>query len=188
MIRSSVSRGLLRSSFFAGIRRSQANANHPTTSFSTRAIFVDRSSPHAVSSIVFGSVNRNLLRRLSTRRNVLPIHNQHSFVALRSFSSSKESSTGKGNKDGAEGGSEDDDMSKELVLTPGEKVVAATRLTMWAGIAVFASVCAYYIAKELIPTYVVPFFQRNLLWRCPHLLTGSTHLSTNSFPSSLTGK
>jgi mitochondrial import inner membrane translocase subunit TIM21 len=48
----------------------------------------------------------------------------------------------------------EDDMTNELVLTPGEKVVAATRLTMWAGIAAFAAVCAYYIGKELLPTYV----------------------------------
>ena len=39
-----------------------------------------------------------------------------------------------------------------VVLTPGEKVVAASRLTLWAGIAVFAAVCAYYIGAELIPT------------------------------------
>lgn len=44
--------------------------------------------------------------------------------------------------------------TKEIVLTPGEKVAAASRLTMWAGIAVFASACAYYIVKELMPTYV----------------------------------
>ena len=39
-----------------------------------------------------------------------------------------------------------------IVLTPGEKVVAASRLTMWGGAAVFAAVCAYYIGRELIPT------------------------------------
>jgi hypothetical protein len=42
--------------------------------------------------------------------------------------------------------------SNEIVLTPGETVVAVSRLTMWAGIAVFATACAYYIAMELIPT------------------------------------
>ena len=46
----------------------------------------------------------------------------------------------------------DDDETKEIVLTPGEKVVVASRLGMWAGIAAFAAVCAYYIGKELIPT------------------------------------
>jgi hypothetical protein len=42
--------------------------------------------------------------------------------------------------------------SKEIVLTPGETVVAVSRLTLWAGIAVFAAACAYYIVMELIPT------------------------------------
>lgn len=45
-----------------------------------------------------------------------------------------------------------DDETKEIVLSPGEKVVAGARLTMWAGIAAFAAVCAYYIGKELLPT------------------------------------
>lgn len=49
------------------------------------------------------------------------------------------------------------DPTQELVaLTPGEKVVAGTRLTMWAGVAVFASVCAFYIGKELFPTKMSP--------------------------------
>ena len=42
--------------------------------------------------------------------------------------------------------------SKEIVLTPGEQVVAATRLGMWGGIFAFACVCGYYIVKELLPT------------------------------------
>jgi len=47
---------------------------------------------------------------------------------------------------------DEEEMTQEIVLTPGEKVVAGTRLTMWAAAAVFASFCAYYIGKELIPT------------------------------------
>ena len=50
----------------------------------------------------------------------------------------------------------DSEDTKEIVLTPGEKVVAATRLSMWAGIFAFAAVCAYYIGKELIPTKMSP--------------------------------
>jgi hypothetical protein len=42
--------------------------------------------------------------------------------------------------------------SKEIVLTPGETVVAVTRLGMWGGIFAFACVCGYYIIKELMPT------------------------------------
>jgi len=73
-------------------------------------------------------------------------------LTARSLSSGAEktSSTTAANKEGGEG--EGDETTKEVVLTPGEKVVAATRLTMWAGIAAFACACAYYIGAELIPT------------------------------------
>ena len=53
-------------------------------------------------------------------------------------------------KTGAETGGED--ATKEIVLTPGEQVVVASRLVMWTGIAAFGAVCASYIGKELIPT------------------------------------
>ena len=49
-----------------------------------------------------------------------------------------------------------DDDTKEIVLTPGQKVAAASRLTMWAGIFAFACGCAYFIGKELIPTKMSP--------------------------------
>lgn len=55
---------------------------------------------------------------------------------------------------GGDGG--DDDGTKEIVLTPGEQVVAVTRLSMWLGILGFACACAYYIGKELIPTKMSP--------------------------------
>lgn len=44
----------------------------------------------------------------------------------------------------------------EIVLTPGQKVVAGTRLTMWAGVAALAITCSYYIGKELLPTKMSP--------------------------------
>ena len=49
-------------------------------------------------------------------------------------------------------GKKNPDDENAIVLTPGEKVVAASRLTIWAGAAVFAAVCAFYIGRELIPT------------------------------------
>ena len=49
-----------------------------------------------------------------------------------------------------------DGDSSEIVLTPGEKVVAGTQLAFWGGALCFASVCAYYIGKELIPTKMSP--------------------------------
>jgi len=52
--------------------------------------------------------------------------------------------------------SSDDSETKEIVMTPGETVVAASRLTMWAGIAVVCAGAFYFIAKELFPTKMSP--------------------------------
>lgn len=73
------------------------------------------------------------------RLNTIPRSTPHVWRAL--------SSEGKKKKKEKE-----EEMTQEIVLTPGEKVVAGTRLTMWAAAAALASVCAYYIGKELIPT------------------------------------
>ena len=69
-------------------------------------------------------------------------------IGLRSLSS--QSNDPKNNSDSS---GED---TKEIVLTPGQKVAAASRLTMWAGIFAFACGCAYFIGKELIPTKMSP--------------------------------
>jgi len=74
--------------------------------------------------------------------SLLLVHRQH--LPLRSTSLLRAFSSEAGDKKKAD--------TKEIVLTPGEKVVAASRLTMWAGIAVFAGFCAYYIGRELLPT------------------------------------
>jgi hypothetical protein len=63
---------------------------------------------------------------------------------------SSDPSQGEGKK---ETGKDSSDTS-EIVLTPGQKVVEASRLTLWTGIAVLAACCAYYIGRELFPTYV----------------------------------
>ena len=72
----------------------------------------------------------------------------------RALSSSSSSRDPKKPEGGGGGPAEGD--SSEIVLTPGEKVVAGTRLTMWAGIACFAAACAYYVGKELLPTKMSP--------------------------------
>lgn len=72
-------------------------------------------------------------------------------VSARHFADKKSSEKAKN-----ESGSEDGADRNEIVLTPGQKVVAGTRLTMYAGAAVFAGFCAYYIAKELLPTKMSP--------------------------------
>jgi len=81
-------------------------------------------------------------------------------LALRSTSSStsnnkdtKSQSKTDGNNTNAEDG---EPTSQEIVLTPGEKVVAGTRLFFWGGALTFASICAYYIGKELLPTKMSP--------------------------------
>mmetsp|Transcript_14348 Transcript_14348/g.31089 ORF Transcript_14348/g.31089 Transcript_14348/m.31089 type:complete len:287 (-) Transcript_14348:321-1181(-) len=94
-----------------------------------------------------------------------PLHlarsNYNPAVATR-MARSTSSSTSNNQKDkssqstSTEGGAEQEPMSQEMVLTPGEKVVAGTRLFFWAGAAAFASVCAYYIGKELLPTKMSP--------------------------------
>lgn len=68
---------------------------------------------------------------------------------LRAFSSDS------GQKKDGDSNAETDEQ--QLVkLTPGEKVVAGTRLAVWGGVAVLASVCAFYIGKELFPTRMSP--------------------------------
>jgi len=78
-------------------------------------------------------------------------------LALRSTSSSTSSNKDTQSKTdtntNAEGG---EPTSQEIVLTPGEKVVAGTRLFFWGGALTFASICAYYIGKELLPTKMSP--------------------------------
>lgn len=54
------------------------------------------------------------------------------------------------------GSSGENKSANEIVLTPGQKVVATTRLTMWAGVAALALTCGYYIGKELLPTKMSP--------------------------------
>ncbi len=48
--------------------------------------------------------------------------------------------------------SQDGETTSELVLTPGEKVVAASRLLTWSAVLAFAGVCGYYIVRELFPS------------------------------------
>jgi len=72
-----------------------------------------------------------------------------STIGLRSLSSQAKEEPPKKNDGG-------DPDTKEIVLTPGQKVAAVSRLSMWAGIFAFACTCAYFIGKELIPTKMSP--------------------------------
>ena len=73
-------------------------------------------------------------------------------IPARLFSNS----ANKAAKEGMANNNDATNDTKEIVLTPGEKVVVASRIVMWSSILAFASVCAYYIGKELFPSYV-PF-------------------------------
>lgn len=68
----------------------------------------------------------------------------------RSFSDKPPPPSGDGKAPGGEA------TSNEIVLTPGQKVVAGTRLTMWLGVAALSITCSYYIGKELLPTKMSP--------------------------------
>lgn len=119
----------------------------------------------------FGLRQSSRLKQSSTLLRLLPAENRHAFsvlrlqnqnlshqllaplsstVGLRSLSSQSKEEPPKNN----DGGS--DPETTEIVLTPGQKVAAASRLTMWAGIFTFACACAYFIGKELIPTKMSP--------------------------------
>jgi import inner membrane translocase subunit TIM21 len=118
----------------------------------------------------FGLRQSSRLKQSSALRRLLPIENGNaitmlhlqqrgalsrqlleplvSTVGVRSLSS-------KANEEPPKTDNDDPD-TKEIVLTPGQKVAAASRLTMWTGIFGFACVCAYFIGKELIPTKMSP--------------------------------
>ena len=96
------------------------------------------------SASLFSRSERLLEPRLSSRltRQRLAPNLFHNRSTLRAFSSNAK----KENTNDAEAD------TKEIVLTPGEKVVVAGRLGLWLAVGGFAAVCAFYIGKELLPT------------------------------------
>mmetsp|Transcript_24297 Transcript_24297/g.59505 ORF Transcript_24297/g.59505 Transcript_24297/m.59505 type:complete len:249 (+) Transcript_24297:41-787(+) len=99
------------------------------------------------------AVNSSLLQDMS-RSNYLLSQSQlraRSSNFLRTLSTKAKEEPPK-----KKGGKEGDDDPNEIVLTPGETVVAVSRLGLWAGIFGFACACAYYIGRELIPTKMSP--------------------------------
>lgn len=143
-----------------------------TASAAARRAASGRSSgPIAVVSIVSISLPKNycFLHGPPRRAGFIPSplrpvsSSSSSSVVVRGSSSSNppsgdKSSSSSTSAEGAAEGGEDStaQSSQELVLTPGEKVVVGTRLFFWAGALAFASVCGYYIVKELLPTKMSP--------------------------------
>lgn len=99
----------------------------------------------------------NALTHGSNRVEVPLTQHFYGRVAVRAREAHRTFSTKAGEKkrsDPLDDGSGD---STELAtLTPGEKVVVGSRLALWAGIAVFASACAFYIGRELLPSKMSP--------------------------------
>ena len=108
--------------------------------------------------LVLSKTNNNLLSYHNVRNNIITgdvrviMGLQQQQQLLRAFSSN----TNKNENKTSSGEDNDGEDRKELVLTPGQKVVVGTRLMMYAGIAVLASICGYYIIKELLPTKMSP--------------------------------
>ncbi|OQS03131.1 transmembrane protein [Thraustotheca clavata] len=56
----------------------------------------------------------------------------------------------------AQGGAQAEAQTDAIVLTPYEKVAAGTQMGMWAGILGLATVCGYFIVRELFPSRMSP--------------------------------
>lgn len=86
------------------------------------------------------------------------IHPVPSSILLRTLTTktNQEKSDTDGNHDKDSTTSDGEPATSEIVLTPGQKVVMASRVAMWMGIAVFAAACGYYIVRELAPSKLSP--------------------------------
>ena len=89
--------------------------------------------------------------RLSVRRTILNAPRLNTLSASRRMIGHRYLSSESPKQDAKQEKKNPEDQNA-IVLTPGEQVVAASRLGMWAGVAAFAAVCAYYIGRELLPT------------------------------------
>jgi import inner membrane translocase subunit TIM21 len=132
---------------------------HSTSSSSIKQSF----SPSCLSTLSKSSfASSQFVTALQLPRS--NIRTQSRQLIARAASSSSSSSTDKNQSTSssqqqqqqASGQETEPPTSQEIVLTPGEKVVVGTRLAFWAAALSFASVCAYYIAKELLPTKMSP--------------------------------
>jgi mitochondrial import inner membrane translocase subunit TIM21 len=118
--------------------------------FTTSTILSSQNPPYPTLAWSSGLLFRGLNNYVPQNKNITPTLVSPLWQRALSSQAKKEKEPSQTTKD------EQDDPTKEIVLTPGEKVVAATRLSMWLGILAFASMCAYYIGKELLPTKMSP--------------------------------
>jgi import inner membrane translocase subunit TIM21 len=107
------------------------------------------------SKTVLSKAQQNVFASFRLNKNLCP--NNLAWRTLSSDAGSGEKKAGGGGgEDNKKAGAEDGSEETQIVLTPGQKVVAYSRLGMWAGIFVFACVCGYYILGELFPTKMSP--------------------------------
>ncbi|KAL3800725.1 hypothetical protein ACHAWO_013267 [Cyclotella atomus] len=153
MIRSAFIRPLPRSVTKSNVTSRRAPIAFHSTTSSTTTLQHQSSSFPSLPSKSLPSQFQFIALQLS--RNNLRTNPRHNLIARASSSSTsdKKQST---NESSSSSSSTSEPTSQEIVLTPGEKVVVGTRLFFWAGALAFASVCGYYIAKELLPTKMSP--------------------------------
>ena len=141
---------MLRSSRAALTSTARATSRQVSSSTTNPTLLSGRSSTSSSSSSSLLSKYNRYSIHLSIHRNANANANANHIRALSSSSSSNT------NKDSNKTDSQKDPNNDALVLTPGQKVVAGTRLTLYASAFLFGSFCLYYIAKELIPTKLSP--------------------------------
>jgi len=135
-----------------------------TSKKSSRFIGVSTTRSRIVSSS--NIADNNMATLPLSRLSLLPLPRCNGLMLTRHYitqspyrRSLSSSSSGNQNKTETKGKEEplgEGETSQEMVLTPGQKVVAGTRLFFWAGAFTLASFCAYYIGKELLPTKMSP--------------------------------
>ena len=134
-------------------------SSSPSASSSSVALAASSSSSSGLSPYRnYRYFNGLKLRMASLLRPALSSSSSASFIR-----SSSSSSGGGGDKSNGQSSTSADGeqhppppTSQEIVLTPGEKVVVGTRLFFWSAAFAFASVCGYYIIRELMPTKMSP--------------------------------
>jgi len=106
---------------------------------------------------IFLAAKKNVNRICYNSNNSMII----SGMCRRSLSSStsnnkSETHTTQKKEEGDTNDDKNDESAKQIVLTPGEKVVVYGRFAMWSVMLSLAAVCGYYIFKELLPTKMSP--------------------------------
>jgi len=123
--------------------------------------FIQRSRYLVTFNQGFHSIRSNIKYELKLNSHVVkscsiiafkPPLNRANIRIVRNLSSKPPKPSG-GDKSSSTGNGEN---SSEMILTPGQKVVAGTRLTLWGGAFCFAAACAFFIGKELMPTKMSP--------------------------------